>query len=187
VIVRGPTLALQPGAPSSRIRRAVEEDAASLAELAERTFRDTFASGNRAEDMDAHCRKHYGREIQAAEIRDPDRVTFLCHAGDGRLVGYGLLSWKGAPACVRASRPAEVQRLYVDAAWHGRGIAQALMASLLDAAAAGGADVAWLGVWEKNPRALSFYAKSGFSVVGEHVFVVGSDPQRDLVLARRLS
>lgn len=165
----------------------MEEDAASLAEFAERTFRDTFASGNRAEDMDAHCRKHYGREVQVAEIRDPDRVTLLCHAGDDRLVGYGLLSRKGAPACVRGSRPVEVQRLYVDADWHGRGIAQALMASLLDAATAGGADVAWLGVWEKNPRAISFYSKSGFTVVGEHVFVVGSDPQRDLVLVRKLA
>jgi len=61
------------------------------------------------------------------------------------------------------------------------------MASLLDTAVAGGADVAWLGVWEQNPRAISFYAKSGFAVVGDHVFVLGKDPQRDLVLAKRLS
>jgi len=61
------------------------------------------------------------------------------------------------------------------------------MASLLDVAVVGGADVAWLGVWEQNPRAISFYAKNGFAVVGEHVFVLGKDPQRDLVLAKRLS
>jgi ribosomal protein S18 acetylase RimI-like enzyme len=60
------------------------------------------------------------------------------------------------------------------------------MGSLLDTAVAGGADVAWLGVWEKNPRAISFYEKSGFAVVGDHVFVLGSDAQRDLVLAKRL-
>ena len=167
------------------IRPAEERDAASLAALAERTFRDTFAHVNRAEDIDAHCRKHYRESIQSAEIRDPNRTTLVCDVQE-RLVAYGQLRWGGAPSSVVAARPAEIQRLYVDASWHGKGVAQALMASLLEAAVSGGADVAWLGVWEQNPRAIAFYAKSGFAVVGDHVFVLGTDPQRDLVLARRL-
>jgi ribosomal protein S18 acetylase RimI-like enzyme len=109
----------------------------------------------------------------------------VCQAGDS-LVAYGQPRWASPPSCVAAAKPAEIQRLYVDTPWHGKGVANALMASLLDTAAAGGADVTWLGVWEKNPRAISFYAKSGFEVVGEHVFVLGTDPQRDLVLAKRL-
>ena len=170
----------------TNIRPAEERDAASLAELAERTFRDTFAHENRAEDVDSHCRNNYSERIQSAEILDPNRKTLVCHVRDS-LIGYGQLRWGSAPACVVATRPAEVQRLYVDASWHGKGVAQALMASLLDVAVVGGADVAWLGVWEQNPRAISFYAKNGFAVVGEHVFVLGKDPQRDLVLAKRLS
>jgi diamine N-acetyltransferase len=168
------------------IRVAIEADAASLAELAERTFRSTFAQSNLADDIDMHCRNSYGEVIQAGEIRDPGRTTLLCHDGD-RLIGYGQLRWTGAPSCVVATKPAEVQRLYVDAAWHGKGIAQSLMASLLESAVMGGADVAWLGVWERNPRAITFYEKSGFTVVGDHVFLLGNDRQRDLVLAKRLS
>lgn len=169
----------------TNVRHAEQGDAASLAELAERTFRDTFAQVNRAEDIDSHCRDTYRESIQAAEIRDPKRTTLVCHVRD-RLIAYGQLRWDSAPPCVVATRPAEVQRLYVDAPWHGKGVAHALMASLLDTAVAGGADVAWLGVWEQNPRAISFYARSGFAVVGDHVFVLGKDRQRDLVLARRL-
>jgi ribosomal protein S18 acetylase RimI-like enzyme len=167
------------------IREAIDRDASRLAELAERTFRNTFADMNRAEDIDLHCRTHYGKEMQAAEIRDPDRTTLVCEM-DERLVGYGQLRWTKAPACIVASRPAEIQRLYVEHAWHGKGVAQALMDSLMSYAVAGSADVLWLGVWERNPRAISFYAKSGFSVVGDHVFVLGGDPQRDLVLAMQL-
>jgi diamine N-acetyltransferase len=169
----------------TNIRQAKAGDAADLADLAERTFRDTFAHVNCAEDIDSHCRNSYGENIQAAEIRDPKRTTFVCHVRDS-LIGYAQLRWESAPPCVVATRPAEIQRLYVDAPWHGKGVAQALMASLLEAAAAGAADVAWLGVWERNPRAISFYEKSGFAFVGDHVFVLGKDPQRDLVLAKRL-
>jgi ribosomal protein S18 acetylase RimI-like enzyme len=48
-------------------------------------------------------------------------------------------------------------------------------------------DVAWLGVWERNPRAISFYRKFGFAEVGEHVFSLGNDPQRDIVMARKIA
>ena len=87
---------------------------------------------------------------------------------------------------IRELTAIEIQRVYVDAAWHGQGVAQSLMRALLEAATAAGADVAWLGVWELNPRAIAFYSKSGFRVVGSHVFVVGSDPQNDLILAKGL-
>ncbi len=62
--------------------------------------------------------------------------------------------------------------------------ARDLMDAALDAIADRGSDVAWLGVWERNPRAIAFYAKYGFVPVGAHVFTVGRDPQRDLVMAR---
>lgn len=168
------------------IRAATERDAGPLAELAERTFRDAFAAANSAEDMDKHCRRSYGEAIQASEIRDPGRTTLLAFIG-GRLVGYGQLRWGDPPPCVVAVRPAEIQRLYVERGHHGSGVAQALMAAMLERAIAGGADVAWLGVWERNPRAIAFYAKNGLSVVGEHAFILGGDSQRDLVLARKLS
>jgi len=48
------------------------------------------------------------------------------------------------------------------------------------------ADVLWLGVWERNQRAISFYEKGGFRAVGSHTFLLGTDEQRDIVMARGL-
>jgi ribosomal protein S18 acetylase RimI-like enzyme len=164
------------------IRVATPGDAAALAELAERTFRDTFGPSNTAENMRLHCERSYAAAIQAAEIADPARTTLVADAG-GRLVGYGQLRWN-ATHCLVAARPAEIQRIYVDRPWHGGGIAQALMSRLLDSARAGGADRVWLGVWEHNLRARAFYRKAGFTEVGDHSFVLGDETQRDLVMAR---
>lgn len=60
------------------------------------------------------------------------------------------------------------------------------MAAVLAAAAEAKSTELWLGVWERNPRAIAFYRKFGFEVIGEHRFVLGRDPQRDLVMARRV-
>ena len=165
------------------IRRAAPADAARLAALAERTFRAAFGAFNTRENMDAHCANAYGESIQASEIANPQIETFVCDDGV-ELAGYAQLRWGAAPQCVQASEPAEIQRIYVDRRWHGKGIAQALMSRVFTAAVQRNADRIWLGVWENNARAVAFYRKFGFDKVGEHVFRVGDDPQHDWILCR---
>jgi len=167
----------------SIVRPARPTDALPLALLAERTFRAAFEALNTRENMDAHCANAYGEAIQAAELADRGIATFVCD-DEGELVGYAQLRWGVAPTCVRAARPAEIQRIYVEQQWHGKGIAQALMSEVLAAARRGDADQVWLGVWEHNPRALAFYQKFGFIKVGHHTFRLGNDPQHDWVLCR---
>ena len=162
---------------------ATRADALSLAAIAERTFRDTFAGDNTAHDMDVHCRASYGEAIQADEIARPDLITLLCEE-DAVLIGFAQLRWRHASPPVVATAPGEIQRVYIDRAWHGRGIAQRLMQAAL---AARGCDVVWLGVWERNPKAIAFYTKIGFVAVGEHTFTLGQDPQRDVIMARPLA
>ncbi|MFN0097433.1 MAG: GNAT family N-acetyltransferase [Gemmatimonadaceae bacterium] len=61
------------------------------------------------------------------------------------------------------------------------------MAQVVDAARHAGAEPLWLGVWERNPRAIAFYRKFGYADVGAHVFVVGTDPQTDRIMTRPLA
>lgn len=167
------------------VRMATEDDAADVAALAERTFRATFADANDADDLDAHCASNYGTALQRSEILDPGLRTLLVVAGTA-IAGYAQVRLHAPKDCVAARSPAELLRIYVDAEWHGRGAAQALLNASLDAAREAGCDRIWLGVWEHNPRAIAFYRKQGFETVGEHTFLLGEDPQRDVVMARPL-
>lgn len=170
-------------ATNLRIRAASAGDAAALARLAEQTFRDTFDASNSAENMRRHCEATYGEALQLAEIRSPEMESWLVE-DEGRLVAYAQLRRGGAPAAISARQPIEIQRFYVQADAHGQGVARSLMEHLLARAGQLAADVLWLGVWERNPRAIAFYRKWGFEVVGEHVFLLGDDPQRDLLMRR---
>lgn len=168
------------------IRKAGPGDALPLSRLAEATFRATFGAVNSAENMARHCEASYGEGIQALEIANANRVTLLAeHAG--ALIGFAQLKWERTPACITVDHAGEIQRLYVAEAWHGKGIAQTLMDACLEELRRHGSDVAWLGVWEHNPRAISFYKKLGFAVVGEQVFPLGDDPQRDMVMAKPIA
>ena len=166
-----------------RIRRADEDDALALSVLAEATFRTAFAESNSAANMQLHCAGSYGQALQLAEIRESSRETWVAEA-DSRLVAFVQLRLDAESPMISGERPVEIQRFYADASHHGTGLAHQLMAHVLARAEAAGCAALWLGVWERNTRALAFYRKWGFDVVGEHIFKLGEDPQRDLIMRR---
>jgi ribosomal protein S18 acetylase RimI-like enzyme len=167
------------------IRSGIESDASALAELAARTFKETFGAGTRDEDMALYLAEAYGASQQLQEILDPDITTLLIEC-DGDLAGYAMLRSGTTPDCVTGESPLELWRFYIASGWHGRGLAQSLMQRVeLEAQHRGGRTI-WLGVWENNARAKAFYYKCGFTDVGSHVFVVGTDPQIDRIMVRQL-
>lgn len=167
------------------IRNANLADAAPLAALAERTCRETFAVANSAENMDIHCARSFSPEIQFGELSDPLRVTMLAEI-EATPVAFAQLRLRSPTRCLSSEPPCELNRLYVLSEWHGRRVAQQLMEAILARAAQEQADYLWLGVWERNPKAIAFYRKFGFDVVGEHRFELGTDPQLDLIMAVRI-
>lgn len=164
------------------IRRAVPADAPALADLARTTFSDTFAATNDPADMALHLERAYGVAQQTAELLDTGITTLLVEQ-DRNAIAYAQIRDHHVPECVTGVTPLELWRFYVDRRWHGQGVAPALMERVKSEARLRGARTLWLGVWEHNARARAFYAKCGFSDVGEHIFLFGTDPQTDRVMS----
>jgi diamine N-acetyltransferase len=173
-------------APGLVIRPAEARDAGALAALGARTFADTFGADNTAEDLRLYLTVTYGASQQLAEFVDPDIRTLVADQG-GLLVAFTQLRRGPSPPCVTLPSPVEVWRFYVDKPWHGRGVARHLMDAALDTARELGGSSVWLSVWERNPRAIAFYTKCGFSDVGSKLFLVGTDRQTDRVMAREIA
>ena len=164
------------------IRAGVEADAPALATFAARTFEETFGSHNRLEDVCAHLKKAFGITQQAQELKNPNMVTLLAYQ-DATLVAFAQVQRQYPPPGIRIERPMELHCFYVDRPAHGKGVAQRLMLAVHATARKLGGQNLWLGVWERNPRAIAFYQKVGFVDCGSHDFFVGSDRQTDRVLA----
>jgi ribosomal protein S18 acetylase RimI-like enzyme len=163
------------------IRRAGEQDAVDLASFAARTFREAFEADNNPNDFALFMATTYSPELQRAEILNSDVDTLLAIERD-TLIGFVQIRIGNPPSCVTHSAPVELQRMYVDRTWHGKGVADQLMTASKESARARGGKHLWLGVWERNTRAQSFYRRCGFEKVGTHFFVVGNDPQIDHVM-----
>ncbi|KAJ3156419.1 hypothetical protein HDU89_004201 [Geranomyces variabilis] len=175
-----------PQASHIKIRLATAADAAALCNLARATFRDTFnpvpntpTATNQQHDVDAYCESAFSPEVQAEEIAAG--VVFVAEATDsGALVGYSRLTHDATEPCLTGPLPrGELKRLYVAAQYGGCGIGSKLFNAVVNRAKEVGDKTLWLGVWEHNYPAKTFYARKGLQACGEHVFLFGSDPQTD--------
>jgi ribosomal protein S18 acetylase RimI-like enzyme len=76
----------------------------------------------------------------------------------------------------------ELERIYSVKEQIGKGVGAELIKASIKEARDKGFDCLWLGVWDKNERAIKFYEKWGFKKVGSHVFMLGKDVQNDLIM-----
>ncbi|HNR91441.1 MAG TPA: GNAT family N-acetyltransferase [Dokdonella sp.] len=163
------------------IRRGLPADAAALAAFAERTFVETFAAYNTAENMRVYLAQAFGEDHQARDLADADTTILLATRGE-TLVAYAQMQRSAVPDGVDTRSAIELKRFYVDRSAHGRGVAAELMAAVFATARSHDAEHVWLGVWEHNPRAIAFYRRTGFIDVGTKCFPLGDDLQIDRIM-----
>jgi diamine N-acetyltransferase len=169
------------------IRQAGVDDAERLASLAACLFRQTYEDDIPPEEMERFLEASFNAEAQQAEIADPDTVTLLAEHG-GEMVGYAQLRHRPPPSETDgAAADIELARIYLDRAWQGQGAGRRLLDELHRIACGLHASGMWLGVWERNARAIAFYANHGFTPVGVQQFAVGAELHRDLVMVEDLS
>jgi diamine N-acetyltransferase len=163
------------------IRYGTTEDAKMLSELGAKTFSDTFAKDNTPENLETYTKKAFSPEIQLDELSQPN-ILFLIAEWEGTPIGYAQLILNSRDTSTKGTNPMEIRRIYASHEHLGRGVGRELMLAAIQEARQRGCDCLWLGVWEKNQRAINFYKKWGFREVGTHIFSVGNDPQNDFVM-----
>lgn len=170
-----------------KIRPAAIEDAEILADIGWRSFDEAFAEhpANHPDDMRVYMNKAFSVETISEELAD-NKTVYLIAEADGEAAGYAKIKFDSREDCVAGEKPIELCRLYALDKFIGRGVGKNLMLEFFEIAEKKGCDAAWLGVWEYNYRAQEFYKKFGFEKVGEHVFQLGSDPQTDWVLQKKI-
>ena len=168
------------------IRYGTTDDARMLSELGARTFHDTFAKDNTPENTDAYLKASFSLEIQFNELSQPDNI-FLIVESENIPIGYAQLIMNSKDEAINKTKPLEIRRIYASQEYLGKGVGKELMKATIEEARNRGCDCVWLGVWEKNQRAIDFYKKWGFREVGTHLFSVGDDPQNDYVMELELN
>jgi diamine N-acetyltransferase len=166
-------------------RPAVADDALCLGVLSTQVFLDTYATqGVRA----AHAREVLAKHSVAAydTLLADARITILVAECAGHLVGFSQVENGSGHAMVPEAAASELQRLYVQEPFTGRGVGRDLLRHAEKAAVVCGADTVWLTAWTGNARALQFYPRRGYGELGTTVYTIDGEDHPNRLFGKRI-
>ena len=166
-------------------RRITLDDLEKLQNIGRKTFEETFSESNSEENMRNYLEEGFSKEKLTTELKNKDSEFYFAILKD-EVIGYLKVNFGESQTELKDSKALEIERIYVSKEFHGKSVGQILYDKAIEIAKQKGSEYVWLGVWEENPRAISFYKKNGFVEFDKHIFRLGNDEQTDIMMKMKL-
>ncbi|KPU44362.1 protease synthase and sporulation negative regulatory protein PAI 1 [Oxobacter pfennigii] len=166
-------------------RQCVSDDIYTLQNFSYRTFNETYINMNTSSNMKAYLEEAFDVNKLRGELADSNSLFYFLYA-DGELAGYLKLNESAAQTDINDLQSIEIERIYIANEFQGKGLGGVLINKAIDIAKMRKKSYLWLGVWEKNDKAILFYKKNGFEEIGTHSFFMGDEEQTDLIMRKIL-
>jgi ribosomal protein S18 acetylase RimI-like enzyme len=163
------------------IRKGFQCDLLRLQRIGRQTFSETFADANTEENMQKYLDEGFSIEKLTEELSNHGSQFYFADLND-KTIGYLKLNIGASQTELKDHKALEIERIYVLKEFQGKKVGQLLYDKAIQVALNANVEYVWLGVWEKNPRAINFYKKNGFIEFDKHIFKLGDDEQTDLMM-----
>ncbi len=163
------------------IRKCSVHDIIQLVEISKATFANAFESQNNPEDFSTYIKTAFNKQTLLAQLENKDSSFYFLYLGK-EILGYIKLNEYEAQTELRTEDGMELERIYVREQFQGNGYGQFMLEKVKSIALANKKAFLWLGVWEKNDKAIRFYHNQNFKQFGTHPYYIGTDKQTDVLM-----
>ena len=166
------------------IRPATSADSQLLAELGKQTFIESHGHSASPSDIEAYVSENYTEKFFRDQLAHPVNIYHLLFY-DQRPVGYSKIMLDYSHSNIRDQNVTKLERIYLLQEVFDLKLGQVLFDFNLNLSKKSGQSGMWLFVWKENERAVRFYLRNGFEVVGSHDFKISethSNPNHQLYL-----
>lgn len=167
------------------IRKVGLSDIAQLRAIGRQTFYETFSNVNTEENMSCYLEDSFSERKLEEEVSDPGSELYFA-IYDKQVIGYLKVNYGSSQTELKDSTSVEIERIYVLQAFQGKRVGQLLFEKAMNIASTLKVRYVWLGVWERNTKAIEFYEKNGFVAFNKHIFRLGDDEQLDIMMKKSL-
>ncbi|MDG5788969.1 GNAT family N-acetyltransferase [Evansella sp. AB-P1] len=168
-----------------KIKNCTLEDLQILQIVSVETFQDTFRNQNSPENMNAYIERAFNIKQLEKELSTVSSEFFFVYVND-EVAGYLKVNTDDAQSEKMGEESLEIERVYIKNNYQKQGLGKYLLNKALELARERNKKKIWLGVWEENENAISFYKKMGFVQTGTHSFYMGEEEQTDFIMVKTL-
>ncbi len=165
------------------IRKATKEDCEAIAELAKKTFSETYAEISTNAAMQEYVEKKISPVNIRKELDNPLSCFYIGFIND-EPVAFTRLRYDRAVKALPGKKGIEIEQIYVLKEYQGDKVGREMMEKCRQVATREKCDTLWLQVWQHNNKAIQFYQKFGFVVYETAIAAYGNGIQQHDFLMR---
>lgn len=151
------------------INRATPQDSLLLAGMGKVTFLEAHGNSASEEIVTAYVNQNYSEAVLAAQLNDPGNLYHLIYYS-GAPAGYSKIIYNNSNANISSPEVTKLERIYLLKEFYGLDLGRELLDYNIGLSKKQDQAGMWLFVWKENHRAINFYMKSGFRIIGSHDF-----------------
>lgn len=166
------------------IRKAILQDAKILTEIGFQSFKSAHGHSAPKKDIEEYMSQNFNETTFSKELSE-EKNQFYLISYNNVIVGYTLLIFNQKDATISVENCAYLSRIYLLEEYYGLGLGKKLFDFIKSLCSENHQNGIWLRVWVENQRAIQFYTKLGFKIVGKSDYKISethSNPNHNMFL-----
>lgn len=151
------------------IIKANIQDVKQLASIAKEAFLTAHGHSASKEDITSYVTTNFSESNFTKELSNPDNHYYLIYHHN-KLAGYSKITLNTSNKNITTENLTYMSRLYLLKEFYGLQLGKKLFNFNIDFSKKHKQKGIWLAVWIENQRAIEFYKKRGFKIVGKYDF-----------------
>ncbi|MCR8656592.1 GNAT family N-acetyltransferase [Paenibacillus endoradicis] len=167
------------------IKKCTLEYLGLLQEISVETFNETYKNQNSPENMKTYMDKAFNTKQLEEQLSNISSEFYFIYSNE-ELAGYLKLNFNNAQTETMGNNSLEIERIYIRKKFQKQGLGKYLINKAIELAMERNKEKIWLGVWENNESAVTFYKKMEFVQTGTHIFNMGNEEHLDFIMCKTL-
>lgn len=166
------------------IDKAKAEDFQLLADIAKISFWESHGNSASEADINSYINEKYNYDVFKQELNDPKSIYHIIYY-NGQPAGYSKIFLNVRHSNIQMEKVTKLDRFYLLKEFYGLKLGLELFNFNIELSKQNNQDGMWLFVWKENHRAVSFYNKTGFKIIGSYDFKISethSNPNHQMLL-----
>jgi len=153
------------------ITQSTTADSNLLSNLGKQTFIESHGHSASKDDIDSYVARNYTPEIFQAELADEKNIYHIIY-NNSTPAGFSKIILNDAHRLITLPNVTKLERIYILKRYYNLKLGAKLFKFNLNLSKENQQSGMWLFVWKENSRAIKFYEKRGFKIIGSHDFKI---------------
>jgi len=154
-----------------QIIKANIEHSELIAEIGKQTFLESHGNSASKEDVNHFILKNYNAKAISKEFENP-KIHYHIIYFKNKVAGFSKIELSTSNKDVNDLNVTKLDRLYILKEFYRQKLGSKLFDFNIQLSKKNNQKGIWLAVWIENQRAINFYTKTGFKIVGEYNFQI---------------